>query len=43
MKIQTFRDFSYAELKYRNPQTTTDMATRFCFFPWHCNVLCCSA
>lgn len=42
MDIQNSRGFSYAELKFRNPQTTTSMANRFCVFRLYCNLSCCS-
>ena len=35
MDIQNSRDFSYAELKSRNPQMVTNMANRFCVCPWY--------
>lgn len=41
MAIHNYRDFSYAELKSRNPQTATNMASSFCVYPWYCNLLCC--
>jgi len=28
-------------LKFRNPQMTTNMASRLCVCPWYCNLLCC--